>query len=70
MSFSEIVQNIDTLTFEEKLELSNILTNQVKRYKTNLLDKEIEIAENELKNGQFKSGSVDDLIKELELSIE
>lgn len=70
MSFAEIVENIDSLTFDEKLELSNILSNQVKRYKTNLLDNEIEIAENELKNGQFKSGSVDDLIKELELSIE
>jgi len=70
MSFAEIIKNIDSPTFDEKLQLSHILSNQVKTYKNNLLDDEIEIAENELKNGLFRTGSVDDLIKELELSIE
>lgn len=76
MSFVEIVENLDYLSYEESLKLSEILNNKIRDNKhygiENQLDYELKVAENEFNLGNYKSGSAEDLISELEreLSIE
>jgi hypothetical protein len=65
-SFNDILETIDLLSKEQQQTLIDIIQKRLLTQKCEMLLSNIEIAKQEFAFGNVRSGSVDDLLKELE----
>jgi hypothetical protein len=65
MSFSEILEAVDYLPFEDQIEISRLINKRVNERKRENIALDIEVANLELKSGRLKIQSVDNILDDI-----
>ncbi len=65
MKFNDILEAVDVLPLEDKIELQQILDKRLLEQQRNDIANEISHANNELESNSLKTQSVDDIMSEL-----
>lgn len=61
-----IVEEFSQLNLENQEYIVNIFQNQVREKKREIFLQEVQVAENNFASGNFKSGSIDDLLMDID----
>ncbi len=64
-TFAEVLEKIDSFSFEEKETLVDILQNRLRETKRQRIIKSVETARQEFEEGNLKPASVDEIMKEV-----
>lgn len=64
-TFAEVLEQIESFSFEEKETLVDILQNRLRETKRQRIIKSVEAARREFEKGSLKSASVDEIMKEV-----
>lgn len=65
ITFNQIVEEIKSLKFEDKLYLKELFDNLIRQEKRRLIKKHYEESIKEYKDGKIKFGNIDELISDL-----
>jgi hypothetical protein len=66
MSFAEILDAVDILPIEDRIELTRILQQRLIEDRREILIQEIEEANQELKSGKLKIQTIDQIMSDIE----
>ena len=64
-TFAEVLEKIESFSFEEKETLVDILQNRLREAKRQRIIKSVEEAQREFEEGDLKPASVDEIMKEV-----
>lgn len=64
-TFAEVLETIETLTVDEKETLVDILQHRLQENKRQRIVESVKESRREFENGELKSSSVDDIMKEI-----
>jgi len=64
-TFAEVLEKIESFSFEEKETLVDILQNRLRETKRQRIIKSVEAAQKEFEKGNLKPASVDEIMKEV-----
>ncbi len=65
MNFAEILEAVDELPIEDKIEMSRLIQLRLDSEKREILNNEVQEADYELKNGKLRIQSIDNIMDDI-----